>query len=153
MAGEHLADALVWFCMDCCMLYSLLLYVVDLWTVVTLKHKLYCFILCWSEKSMSLEALWHGFYCSISREQITQKRIVRPSRWGSHHCLGMGINVFTHWMQLVVRLVTFCIHNFCETLRNVLSAEIGRGQYSNVDIPYSSFFYFLRIHQKTPFWG
>ena len=37
MAGEHLADALVWFCMDCCMLYSLLLYVVDLWTVVTLS--------------------------------------------------------------------------------------------------------------------
>jgi len=37
MAGERLADALVWFCMDCCMLYSLLLYVVDLWTVVTLS--------------------------------------------------------------------------------------------------------------------
>jgi len=33
MAGQHLANALVWFCM----LYSLLLYVVDLWTVVTLS--------------------------------------------------------------------------------------------------------------------
>jgi len=37
MAGEHLADTLVWFCVDCCMLYSLLLYVVDLCTVVTLS--------------------------------------------------------------------------------------------------------------------
>ena len=41
MAGERLADALVWFCMDCCDLVH-----------NKLKHKLYCFILCcWSDKS------------------------------------------------------------------------------------------------------
>jgi len=61
-------------------------------------------------------------------------------------------------MQLIVRLVTFCIQDFCETFfmfdirkKCFLSAEIGTGQYSNVDIAYSSFFYYLKIHQNMSF--
>jgi len=72
----------------------------------------------------SLEALWDGFYGSIAKRSLqkqctnyTKNHGQTKARGGGfrlHHHLGIGINLFTHWMQLVVRLVTFCIHNFCD---------------------------------------
>ena len=115
MAGEHLADTFVWFCMDCCMLYSLLWYVVDLWTVVTLSTTSwntnftasFCAGLTnpvnvvfrisvrgWDRKhGQSLEALGHGLYGSITKRSLQNQYI------------NYTIN------KLSTPLVTFCIQN------------------------------------------